>query len=322
MRYRILFAALMIFSITGNLFGQIANHIVISEVYGGGGNSGSTWKNDFIELYNPTTAPISINDWSVQYASATGSWSAGNITPLTGTIAPHGFFLIQESQGAGGTTNLPTPDATGSLALSGTQGKVALVKSTTAITSKSDPNVIDFVGYGATNEYEGTGGAPALSNTTSTERKASSTSTATTLALGGSEASMGNGYDSDNNANDFVAQTAINPQNSASPAEPALAGGDVTPPSVISMKVLTTTQIEILFNEPVDSVSTSASTNYTFTKSIVVSKAQRDISNIKRVVLTVSTMANDIYTLTIINIKDTVGNAMTMPATFNLVSES
>lgn len=316
MRYRILFAALMIFSITGNLFGQIANHIVISEVYGGGGNSGSTWKNDFIELYNPTTAPISINDWSVQYASATGSWSAGNITPLTGTIAPHGFFLIQESQGAGGTTNLPTPDATGSLALSGTQGKVALVKSTTAITSKSDPNVIDFVGYGATNEYEGTGGAPALSNTTSAERKASSTSTATTLALGGSEASMGNGYDSDNNANDFVAQTAINPQNSASPAEPALAGGDVTPPSVISMKVLTTTQIEILFNEPVDSVSTSATTNYTLTKSIVVSKAQRDISNIKRVVLTVSTMANDIYTLTIINIKDTVGNAMTIPASF------
>jgi phosphatidylserine/phosphatidylglycerophosphate/cardiolipin synthase-like enzyme len=66
----------------------------------------------------------------------------------------------------------------------------------------------------------------------------------------------------------------------------------------------------------VDSVSSSTSTNYTVTKYIIVSKAQRDISNIKRVVLTVSFMANDIYTLTIKNIKDTVGNAMTTPATF------
>src|SRR5207249_4835668 len=29
------------------------NHIVISQVYGGGGNSGAAYKNDFIELFNP-----------------------------------------------------------------------------------------------------------------------------------------------------------------------------------------------------------------------------------------------------------------------------
>jgi phosphatidylserine/phosphatidylglycerophosphate/cardiolipin synthase-like enzyme/predicted extracellular nuclease len=317
MKYRILLLAVMIFTIAVNLSAQIANHVVISEVYGGGGNSGSTWKNDFIELYNPTTLPISINGWSVQYASATGTtWQ---VTNISGTIAPHGFFLIQESQGTGGTTNLPTPDATGSISMSSTVGKVALCNATAPLTGDkpTDASIIDFVGFGSTASwFEGTGPTPAPSNTTSIERKASSASTAASLSGTGLEVNMGNGYDTDNNANDFVAQSTINPQNSSSPAEPALSVGDVTPPSVISMKVLASTQIEVLFNEPVDSLSSSTSSNYTMTKSIIVSNAQRDISNIKRVVLTVSTMANDIYTLTIKNIKDTVGNAMTTPASF------
>ena len=30
------------------------NHLVISEVYGGGGNAGATYKTDYVELYNPT----------------------------------------------------------------------------------------------------------------------------------------------------------------------------------------------------------------------------------------------------------------------------
>ncbi len=293
--------------------GQIANHVVISEVYGGGGNSGATLKNDFIELYNPTESPISINGWSVQYASATGtSWQATN---LTGTIAPHGFFLVQEAQGAGGTIDLPSPDATGALAMSGTNGKVALVKSTTPISGISDANVVDFVGYGTANFYEGAGATPALTNTTSTERKASSTSSSATMGASGSEEFAGNGYDTDNNNADFIIR-APQPQNSSNPAEPALPGGDVTPPSVTSMKVLTVTQIELLFNEPVDSVSSSTSTNYTMSKSITVNQAQRDIANIRRVVLTVSTMANDIYSLTIQNVKDTTGNAMTTPTIF------
>ena len=316
MKYRMLFVSAMIYLIAGNLSAQQANHVVISEVYGGGGNSGATLKNDFIELYNPTTSPISINGWSVQYASATGSWSASNITPLTGTIAPHGFFLIQEAQGTGGSINLPTPDAQGSIAMGASSGKVALVNSTTAITGKGDPSVIDFVGYGAANEFEGsTSGTSVLSNTKSAERKASSTSTNTTMESGGSEELAGNGYDSNNNNFDFIIRTP-QPQNSSSPAEPALSGGDVTPPSVISMKVISSTQIEILFNEPVDSLTSSTTTNYIMTNSIAVMQAQRDLINSKRVILTVSSMANDIYTLTIQNIKDTAGNTMTTPELF------
>jgi len=90
----------------------------------GGGNSGATYTNDFVELRNLGSTPVDVTGWSVQYGSASGStWQA---TALSGTVAPGGFFLVQEFQGAGGTTPLPTPDATG--------GKVALVTSTSALT--------------------------------------------------------------------------------------------------------------------------------------------------------------------------------------------
>ena len=37
------------------------DNVVINQAYGGGGNSGATYKNDFIELYNPTNSDISLN---------------------------------------------------------------------------------------------------------------------------------------------------------------------------------------------------------------------------------------------------------------------
>jgi hypothetical protein len=47
--------------------------VVISQVYGGGGNAGATLKNDFIELFNRGASPVNLNGWSVQYASAAGT---------------------------------------------------------------------------------------------------------------------------------------------------------------------------------------------------------------------------------------------------------
>ena len=47
--------------------------VVISQVYGGGGNSGATFKHDFIEIFNAGSTTESIGGWSVQYASATGA---------------------------------------------------------------------------------------------------------------------------------------------------------------------------------------------------------------------------------------------------------
>ncbi len=105
--------------------------IVISQVYGGGGNSGATFTNDFIELYNRGSAPVDLAGWSVQYASAAGtSWQ---VTALSGTLAAGAHYLVQEGAGAGGTTALPTPDASGSIALSAASGKVALSTAATAL---------------------------------------------------------------------------------------------------------------------------------------------------------------------------------------------
>src|SRR4051794_34740174 len=72
--------------------------IVISEVYGGGGNSGAIFKNDFIELYNRGTTAIDVSTWSVQYGSAANNFTLR--TNLSGTIQPGAYYLVEESAGA------------------------------------------------------------------------------------------------------------------------------------------------------------------------------------------------------------------------------
>jgi predicted extracellular nuclease len=170
--------------------------VVISQVYGGGGNTGATYKNDFVELFNAGTAAVSVTGWSVQYASATGTtWQT---TVLAGSIPAGGYYLVQEAQGAGGTAALPTPDATGTIALSAAAGKVALVSTTAALSGACPaPGSVDFVGFGTTpNCFEGSGPTPAPSNTTAVLR------------------SGGGCTDTDNNAADFTAGTPT-PRNSA-----------------------------------------------------------------------------------------------------------
>ncbi|WP_236653584.1 endonuclease/exonuclease/phosphatase family protein [Streptacidiphilus melanogenes] len=177
--------------------------LVVSQVYGGGGNSGATLKNDFIELRNNGSAPVDLSTWSVQYLSASpGATTTWQTTPLTGSIAPGGYYLVQEAAGSGGTADLPTPDATGAINLGGTAGTVALVTSQTALTCKTaadcaaDATVRDLVGYGTAVVHEGTADAPTLSNTTADTRNAT-------------------GADSDQNGADFTA-VAPAPHNSAS----------------------------------------------------------------------------------------------------------
>src|SRR5204862_487131 len=149
----------------------VSSGVVISQVYGGGGNTGATFTNDFIEIFNRGTSPVSLSGWAVQYASSAGTTWA--VTPLTNvTLQPGQYYLIQEAAGAGGTTPLPAPDATGSTAMSATNAKVALTNTTTALTGSGCPfgaSVVDFVGYGTANCAEGTAVA-ALTNTTAALR--------------------------------------------------------------------------------------------------------------------------------------------------------
>jgi uncharacterized protein (TIGR03437 family) len=141
--------------------------IVISQVFGGGGNSGAPFRNDFIEIFNRGNTTVSLSGWSVQYASATAStWS---VTPLTSvTLLPGQYYLIQESSGGSSGVVLSAPDATGTIAMAAGSGKVALVKSSTALSGAcpNDPNIVDLVGYGNTaNCFRGSAPAPAASNT-------------------------------------------------------------------------------------------------------------------------------------------------------------
>ncbi len=216
---------------------EAANPLRISQIYGAGGISGALLRNDYVELYNSGTTPIDLSGWSVQYASATGtSWS--NMFVLSGTIQPGGYFLIQGAGGVNGDP-IPTPDFTGTVNLSGSTGKLALVQSTTALTGTcpSDPAIMDFVGYGTSaNCYEGTLAAPAPSTITSIIR-----------GNGGCE-------DTDNNNLDFTAVTPA-PRNSASPTHTCSVD---LPPSVEStdpanddVDVALDANITVTFSEPV-----------------------------------------------------------------------
>ncbi len=185
--------------------------VMISQVYGGGGNSGAPLGNDFVELHNSGSAAVDVSGWSVQYASASGStWGGGQLTVLAGSIPAGGYYLVQLAAGANAPAPLPAPDAVGSTAMSGSSGKVALVSHANALAGAcplGDAGVVDFVGYGAANCAE-TAPAPGLSNTTAAIR-----------------ASIGNGcVDSGNNSADFAALAPL-PRNSSAPAQPCRGGG-------------------------------------------------------------------------------------------------
>lgn len=139
--------------------------VLISEVYGGGGNAGATLTHDFVELYNAGTTPVDLTGWSVRYSSATGT--TFQATALTGRLQPGTSYLVQEARGSGGTTALPTPDAVGSISMSATSGRIDLV---------DGQALVDRVGYGTATTSEGAA-APAGSNTTSVERTSPCTDT-------------------------------------------------------------------------------------------------------------------------------------------------
>lgn len=184
--------------------------VVISQVYGGGGNSGATIKNDFIELFNNGATAQTIGGWTVQYASSTGSTWQSTLIPA-GTLLPAGqYFLIKQAIGAGGTVDIAF-DLAGVIPMSGSSGKVALANNATALSGAAPLGgaVLDIVSYGTGTPTEGTA-TPVLTNTTAAIRN-------------------GNGCTDtgDNNADFTVA--APNPRTLASPAVTCSTGGGTLP---------------------------------------------------------------------------------------------
>ena len=155
----------------------------LSQIYGGGGNVASMWSSDFVELYN-SGPPQSLAGWSVQYASATGStWQ---VTPLPSLVLDTGhYLLVRQASGSAlpspQSVQLPQADVLGSIAMSSTDGKVALCSSSTPLagTAPSAASIVDFVGYGAGatwNEpgapFDAARNAPSPSNSTAILRLA------------------------------------------------------------------------------------------------------------------------------------------------------
>lgn len=204
---RRLAAVVLAFAAAGTAQAQV----VISQAYGGGGNSGAPVKSDYIELHNNGTTAVDLSGWSVQYASVTGtSWQ---VTTLNGSIAPGGYHLVKQGDGAGSQPALPTPDSVGAINMSGSNFKVALVNSTAALSGACPTGVVDLVGVGPTaNCAEGNAPTASTSNSTSAMRNEQGCA------------------DSNNNAADFTIATitATSPRNSASPAQ-ACGGGPGLP---------------------------------------------------------------------------------------------
>jgi 5'-nucleotidase len=155
--------------------------VVISQIYPGGGaiSVPSEYLYDYVELFNNSDTAIDLSGYSLQYSSAAGTAIASvqGVLPLGGVIAPHNYFLIQTGQ-SGVTGGMPaiapdftptSPDVGPSLGRDG--GKVILALGSTAITFTTGSlttlpaNVVDFVGWGTANTYEGTGAAPAPGST-------------------------------------------------------------------------------------------------------------------------------------------------------------
>ncbi len=175
------------------------NNIKIVEVYGGGGGSGSTYKFSYVVLFNKNSVAFSLNGTSIQFAAAVGTiWS---ITNLSGTIPANGFFLVQEGSSGGTGSVLPiSADVTGTIIMSRSGGKIAFLNTQIAASgcpvTAGNPNLVDFLGYGTANCFEGSGTGPASTGTNSTRR--------TNICV-----------DTNNNAADF-SSAVTNPRNSAS----------------------------------------------------------------------------------------------------------
>ncbi len=205
-----------------------AQGLVISQVYGGGGaTTGSpSYKQDFVELFNASSAPVSLVGLSLQYGASTGvvGSSASNILSFTtGTVAPGAYFLVALSGGSVGADLPVSADANGTLTMSASAGKVALVQgssslacgsSTVTCNSTQLARVVDLVGFGGsgTTLFEGSQAVGALNNTSSAVR----------LAMGCT--------DTNQNSSDFTVITpAPAPRHSASPVNTSCVTGAPAP---------------------------------------------------------------------------------------------
>ncbi|MBF4991205.1 ExeM/NucH family extracellular endonuclease [Methylophilus sp. QUAN] len=201
--------------------------VVISQIYGG---QGSVYNQDFVELFNAGSAAVNINGWSVQYGSATGTgnFAANGVTTLSGVLQPGQYYLVGLRSAANGLA-LPTPDVGNNATdMSGTNGKVVLVNNSTGLACNGGSvvcspaqlaQIVDLVGYGTANFFEGAV-ASAINSSTALLRK-------------------NNGcQDTNQNGSDFVTGAPA-PRNSSSAVNVCGGGSGTNQPIVTSCPTVT-----------------------------------------------------------------------------------
>jgi hypothetical protein len=214
-RFRFLFMlALAIVLLIAPAARSASTDMVISQVFAGGGNANAPYTNDFVELFNRGSTTIDLSGWSVQYA--TGAGTSWQVTPLSGSVPAGGRYLVQLASAAAIGAPLPAPDASGTSNLAVSGGKVAIVRTSTALTCgavagscSADSSVADLIGYGSAADYEGSGPAAAISNTTAALRAGNACT------------------DTDSNSSDFSTSAPV-PHNSAAAVAPC--GAPPPPP--------------------------------------------------------------------------------------------
>ncbi|HVU08858.1 MAG TPA: lamin tail domain-containing protein [Verrucomicrobiae bacterium] len=155
--------------------GYVSPAVVIAEIYGGGGNSGAPYQNDYILIFNRGNSGVDINGWSVQYATSSSStWNVTVLATNSTILPPSSYFLIQEASGGTNGAALPvSPDVVGSFNMAVAGGKLALVNNSSTLTGNSPTGnqIVDFVGWGTANFYHGSAPAAApAGNVTSIQR--------------------------------------------------------------------------------------------------------------------------------------------------------
>ncbi len=157
--------------ITGRLWAS-SGTVVISQVYTAGGNSGATYNADYVEIFNLSNTPVSLNGYALQYFSATASATSTPVVstlPAGVTLQPGQRYLVEATPST--TSGVATVNAAdyiaSNLAMGAAAGRIYLTSSTAALSNANGcpTNYVDFVGYGTTaNCYEGTrAAAPSLS---------------------------------------------------------------------------------------------------------------------------------------------------------------
>ena len=235
-----------IFTLVGLLssFAFSNAHIVINEIYTGGGLLGALLANDFIELNNVGSSTATLTGATIQYGPLSGQFTQYHTLPTITLNAGQTYLIQQASDGLGGI-NLINPnliidvvlnlDGSGPVVGVGlqfglTSGKVALATNNTRVTGPTASNVIDFVGYGIADQYEGSGAAPSPTILNSITR-------------------LNNAVDTNNNNVDFVAAIP-SPQATGG----TLAVGDVSNSKSIFIKNTLVRNNEIIFGPYVQNV--------------------------------------------------------------------